>query len=209
MSDGNGTMSLEQFFDHVDDVQEQMRARGIVTVYFQHDTLTPGNVRATWEDHPVAELPKVGDVLVLPHAGFYGSPGHWRVKDVEILASGAGALVTMTDLEEKPRRELPDGSYLEIARWDHTRPGFHTGMTPDISVIARTPNDGGRWEFAVEGVEIHGEVFPRVCLFHDGWKAFEEIPDFFAALTSNQPGSLEEVTALLLQLGAVWADGHQ
>lgn len=92
----SGNWSLEQFFDHVDQVQADMRARGVVTVYFQHDQLTPGQVRATREDVPIRDVPEEGAAIDLPHAGYMGAPAHWRVKRVEWLA-GPGVVLHMTD----------------------------------------------------------------------------------------------------------------
>lgn len=90
-------MDLAQFFAHVDDVQTRMRADGLVTVYIQHDTLTPGNIRATLEDTPVASVPKAGDILDLPNAGHMGVAVRWRVARIEPLASGVAVIAHCED----------------------------------------------------------------------------------------------------------------
>lgn len=91
-------MTLPEFFAHVDDVKADRLARGVRKVYFQHDTLTPLNVRATWDDIPLAEVPKVGDVLDLPGFGYDGADGRWRV--AKVAENGTTSyVVTMTDLE--------------------------------------------------------------------------------------------------------------
>ncbi len=93
----DGTMSLPEFFDHVDAVQADRLARGVRKIYFQHDTLTPRNVRATWLNIPVAEVPQVGDVLDLPGFGYHGVDGQWRVARVDENGT-TSYVVTMTDV---------------------------------------------------------------------------------------------------------------
>lgn len=51
-------------------------------VYFMHDTLTPHNVRGTWDD--VLAVPSVGDVLTV-EMGYYGARVEWTVAQVEWL----------------------------------------------------------------------------------------------------------------------------
>ncbi len=91
------TMSLPEFFDHVAQVQDDRIARGVRRVYFQHDTLTPHNVRGVWEDVPLDAVPAVGDVLDLAGFGHDGVDGQWRV--AAVAPNGPSAvLVTMTDV---------------------------------------------------------------------------------------------------------------
>lgn len=97
MSQPNAGMDLRHFLSHVEEVQERMRADGVVTVYVQHDILTPYNVRATMEDVAVAAVPQVGAILDHPYAGFDGAPARWRVARVEELASGTGVILHCTD----------------------------------------------------------------------------------------------------------------
>ncbi len=93
----DGTMSLDEFFDHAAQIQSDRIARGVRRVYFQHDTLTPHNVRGVWEDVPVDRLPQTGDVLELGGFGYDGEDGTWRV--AAVVPNGPSAvLVTMTDL---------------------------------------------------------------------------------------------------------------
>jgi hypothetical protein len=61
-----------------------------VTVYFLHDTLTPGNVRAVWHDHPI--VPKVGELVDFDTAGFMGATVSWQVVRQEWLNADAVTL---------------------------------------------------------------------------------------------------------------------
>lgn len=97
MTDREGNMTLPEFFDHVDAVHADRIARGVRRIYFQHDTLTPNNVRLTWDDIPLAEVPQVGDVLDLSGFGYMGADGQWKVARVE--ENGATSyVITMTDI---------------------------------------------------------------------------------------------------------------
>jgi hypothetical protein len=90
-------MTLDQFWDHVTEVQADSRAKGEVTLYFQHQTLTPGIVRATWENVPLYQIPKPGTELSLAGFGYEGTDGIWEVVSTEMHASGTGVTVTMKD----------------------------------------------------------------------------------------------------------------
>lgn len=93
----DGTMSLPEFFNHVDAVHAGRLARGVRTIYFQHDTLTPNNIRATWDDIPVENVPRVGAILALRGFGYDGADGQWKVTRVD--ENGATSyVVTMTDV---------------------------------------------------------------------------------------------------------------
>lgn len=63
-------------------------------LYLVHDKLTPNNVRAVLD---VDELPRVGDILDLPDAGFNGAPTRWTVSLVEPIAGHDSATVYCTD----------------------------------------------------------------------------------------------------------------
>lgn len=75
--------TVEDFLDDRAASIEDRVKRGVRTVYFLHNTLTPGNVRATRQNIPLADVPKVGQVVDLPGAGLYGADVQWRVDDVE------------------------------------------------------------------------------------------------------------------------------
>src|SRR5689334_5132436 len=73
-----------------------------------------------------------------------------------------------------------------------------TGLgEPDQINIAATAGQGARWEFVV--FEKDGKA--RLCMYDEAWPAFQEIPDFFAALPGLR--TLDDVRALLDRLGAV------
>lgn len=65
------------------------------------------------------------------------------------------------------------------------------GLIHEISV-ARVDDpleqDGCHWEFMIEWHPLDGHLppSPRVCLFGDAWRAFVEIPEFFAWLARHQ-----------------------
>ncbi len=95
-SDGN--MTLSELFNHVDAVHADRLARGVRKIYFQHDTLTPTNVRATWDDIPVENVPRVGALLALRGFGYDGAGGQWKVARVDENGS-TSYVVTMTDVD--------------------------------------------------------------------------------------------------------------
>ena len=61
---------------------------------------------------------------------------------------------------------------------------------------------GPGWEFVVTEHD-HGDRNPiRVGVFEDAFAAFAQIPEFFAALAEQQPGTLTGVRAILDEMGA-------
>lgn len=92
------SISLEQFFADVARQQHNAVRRGTVTVYFMHRTLTPTNVRATWNDVPVSKVPEQGTVLDMPGAGYMGADARWRVVEQQWLASNAGVTLFVDDV---------------------------------------------------------------------------------------------------------------
>lgn len=74
---------------------------GDFNIYWQHDTLTPGNVRAAryGSDHDSGGLvPEAGDVIN-GFPGLYGEPIAVRVLDVEQFGEGVVAFkVTVTTI---------------------------------------------------------------------------------------------------------------
>ncbi len=190
-------MTVPDFFNHVDRVRADMQARGVFTVYFEHETLTPNNIRGTWNDAPANTIPKVGDVLTLNHMGYYGCPGIWQVTKVKELASGTAYQVTVADLPEKPRRPLDDDSFFTIHR---------SPSAPDTVFVQATRNDGtgSRWSFRIEALGP-ADATLKVTLYSDAFHAFAEVPDVFLALESVDPRTVDEVADLLLKLGAHWS----
>lgn len=71
-----------------------------------------------------------------------------------------------------------------------------------LNVSAANPAGGCRWEFTVQEYDINGGAV-RLQMFDDSFQAFEQIPGFFQALTSEQPSSLDQVREILDRLGAV------
>jgi hypothetical protein len=63
----------------------------MMTVYFIHDTLTPGNVRRSW-DNPIG-IPHVGDT-VTGEMGYMGARVVWTVARVEWIDGNDGQSVT-------------------------------------------------------------------------------------------------------------------
>lgn len=95
------TMTLPEFFTDVACQMNAMREAGLVTVYFQHETITPGNVRFTWEDHPIREVPEEGDLICHPHAGYWGTPARWHITKIQWLA-GPGVIAHCASFAENP-----------------------------------------------------------------------------------------------------------
>lgn len=90
-------MTLPEFFDHVTVIQEDRRRRGVVTVYFMHDELTPSTVRGVWEEHPLSEVPNEGDLLNV-EMGYMGALVCWRVARRQDMP-GAAVTLHMTDAD--------------------------------------------------------------------------------------------------------------
>lgn len=89
-------MSLEEFLAAAEREQQRRRDAGQVTLYVRHETLTPGNVRATFADVPVGLVPEIGTVLHIPGAGYDSADARWRVTGHEWL-NRAGVILTCDD----------------------------------------------------------------------------------------------------------------
>lgn len=70
-----------------------------------------------------------------------------------------------------------------------------------LNVSASAHEGGCAWEFVVQERDIAGGTI-RLQMFADSFEAFEQIPEFFAALTAEQPHSLDHVREILDRLGA-------
>lgn len=86
-------IDLDNFLANVGAELERRARTGVVTVRFSHRALTPDNVRAVRHDVPRREVPKVGDRVTLPGAGFYGRDVVWLVD--EQIWGGAGTAVLL------------------------------------------------------------------------------------------------------------------
>jgi hypothetical protein len=64
-----------------------------ITVYIQHDVLTPHNIRQTWYGAP--QCPAVGE-RVMGECGYEGARVSWTVLDVEWIDGVMGRSVTIT-----------------------------------------------------------------------------------------------------------------
>jgi hypothetical protein len=150
-------MTLTEFFGHVAEVDDGMRRAGLVTVYFMHDTLSPGNVRFTWDDHPVRKVPEEGDLITSPHGGYMGTPVRWIATKVD-WHSGAGATVHCESFA--PRDGAP---WLD---WqDHPGYGCWTRVKDDGSralTLMRNEETGTGWHvvlaFEAGGKPDHAEL---------------------------------------------------
>jgi hypothetical protein len=72
---------------------------------------------------------------------------------------------------------------------------------PIVSVVAAARGGGAAWEFDVEQHELDGPTL-RLRMFHGSWDAFEQIPEFFAALHEESPRTLVDLRAMLDRIGA-------
>ncbi len=67
----------------------------MIDVYFMHDRLTPGIVRAAWRNSP--SVPRVGDAVLPDGFGYMGVDGEWLVTRVQFMNGGRSATVWVTD----------------------------------------------------------------------------------------------------------------
>lgn len=76
--------------------------------------------------------------------------------------------------------------------------------SPDIVIEAQVcdGDDATAWEFIIASEVLDGENALKINVFDEAFDAFVEIPDFFAALATEKPQTLEEVVALLDRVGA-------
>ncbi len=91
----------EDFASQVTDDVTRRTRNGLVNVYFRHRTLTPDNVRAKWENHPIRDVPAVGQPVVLPGAGEYGDDARWTVVNESWKP---GAVTLLVDYPEAAQR---------------------------------------------------------------------------------------------------------
>lgn len=73
----------------------------------------------------------------------------------------------------------------------------------DLVVSARSPGGGVAWEFAVLDRADIGCPSIQLSIFTDALTVFGEIPDFFAALATENPTDLPTVRSILDRIGAV------
>lgn len=103
---------------------------------------------------------------------------------------------------------LPEDTHLAYTVWheawyaDATRDATEH---PNLMVAASAKGSGGgvAWEFQIDGYELGGKPCTCVEMFDDAYAALAQIPEFFTALTERQPGTIEEIRAILDGLGAV------
>jgi hypothetical protein len=74
----------------------------VISVYFVHESLTPGNVRAAW--HRSLTAPRQGDEVDLPGAGYMGADVVWTVVSAKWLNEGAVELLMSGPYGEDPER---------------------------------------------------------------------------------------------------------
>lgn len=90
--------TVEDMFRDADQAHAAMRQRGVVRIYFQHETLTPHNIRATREDVPVRDVPAIGQIVELRGAGYDGADARWVVTGEQWHAGGPSLTLTCADL---------------------------------------------------------------------------------------------------------------
>lgn len=74
---------------------------------------------------------------------------------------------------------------------------------PQLNVCASAQGGGVAWEFLVTQHDFgKGNTPIRLDVFDDAFAAFNEIPEFFAALGEKEPRTLADVVAILAAMGA-------
>jgi hypothetical protein len=71
----------------------------------------------------------------------------------------------------------------------------------DLQVMARHPDGSVLWEFTVRQEHLGGDCL-RLAMFNGAFAAFADIPDFFAALRTRSPATLNGLRQILDGLGA-------
>lgn len=74
---------------------------------------------------------------------------------------------------------------------------------PGIMVMAAHNEGGVAWEFEAGEMVLGGESAVKIHMFNDSFDAFTQVPEFFAALAEEKPGTLDGVRTILDRLGAV------
>ncbi len=99
--------------------------------------------------------------------------------------------------------QLPENCQLAYVvaheAWDGQTPGFVDHPTVRVAAV---DGRGAVWEFTVEEVD-YGHRVIRVGIFDDAFGAFQQIPEFFAALAEKRTTTLPEVVAILDGMDAV------
>lgn len=101
---------------------------------------------------------------------------------------------------------LPDGTHLAYIV---THEAYHAKVAvqtdpPYLMVMASAGGGAVAWEFAVTDYTSRiGKPTVRLLIFDDAFDAFAQLPEFFCALASSRPESLDEVREILDGLGAV------
>jgi hypothetical protein len=97
---------------------------------------------------------------------------------------------------------LPGGSRLTY--FDYRKAWFGSSeRTIGIAAAVSEAGGGDAWNFEVAEVNLgqYGTAL-QVRVFDDGFAAFAELPEFFAALAAGGPETLDGVVVLLEDLGA-------
>ncbi|WP_306365371.1 hypothetical protein [Nocardia sp. CC227C] len=75
---------------------------------------------------------------------------------------------------------------------------------PDAVYVHSSAQGGGvHWEFSIEDGRLNTRRTTVLRMFDDAYRAFTEVPEFFAALAAEQPTHLTDVVAILDRIGAV------
>ena len=119
--------------------------------------------------------------------------------------------------EERPGTAGKGTLHVEFYRSRIAFPHSRMHDRPDDIMVGVSPNgqhEGGNYEFSIEHVGTERGLRPialRVQLFTDSWRAFADLPEFFALLASldtsvgTRPGpTLDDLTPRLAALG--WMD---
>lgn len=104
--------------------------------------------------------------------------------------------------------KLPDGTHLAYVvtheAW-YSRGHGLPDRDPSIGVMASAEGSGGgvAWEFSIRAVPLSGSPSLKLGMFWDCFDAFGQMPEFFEGLAGIGNGTLDDIRALLDQLGAV------
>ncbi|MGS2645902.1 hypothetical protein [Streptosporangium sp. G12] len=102
--------------------------------------------------------------------------------------------------------DLPNDCYLTYVisheAWYAKVPGVID--VPRLSIVASSRGGGCAWEFIAEEADL-GPQRPsiRLRIFNDSFAAFEQIPEFFKAISEAKPTTLAGLVEILTGLGAV------
>lgn len=103
---------------------------------------------------------------------------------------------------------LPDDTHLayivshEAYYWNASKlPGDNPHL--NVSASAKGSGGGAAWEFEIEEMELGGKPVTRLKIFEDGYAAFAQVPELFAALADGGGPTLAAARNLLDMLGAV------